>query len=169
MKKGLFHICFVVLLASSNFAQAQRPETNAGARFDGTWVLDENYKKTFGDMTWVIKTTGDELKIRMTADNKTDAFDLVLFTDKRGETNSSRYGNNQSGIQKSKTYWKKGVLVREYHSLPARSGTGIESRGTDRYRLSEDGQRLILTRQATMTPALIGSLSYRLVFSKVGK
>jgi hypothetical protein len=130
-------------LASVLFAQSSEP------RLAGTWVIDDDHLQSRGNQTWAISISENEIIIDMIFHTTPGHVSLILFADKRGETNVSATGKRTE----SKTYWKDKKLIREYTykvgDRPANPMSGPQyatARVTETYYLSKDGNKLTVRR-----------------------
>jgi len=173
MKKIIFLIAAVLLLSFSIAAQDKPQPVNPD--FTGTWIFDAkasqvaaDFKRDFKDYTLVIVHTEPQIKITRSAvfKNENISADLVLYSDKRGEKNQP-YFRVRTQEATSKSFWKKGVLVRESMEtlLPNVNG---QIRTTEKYILSEDKKTLIITGtiNAVGVTVLVDTTNYRWVFRK---
>ncbi|HEX8734179.1 MAG TPA: hypothetical protein VF721_02580 [Pyrinomonadaceae bacterium] len=149
MKKIVFLIPAILLLNFCIAAQDKSPRANPD--FTGTWIFDakasqvaNDFKRDFKDYTLVIVHAEPQIKITRSAilKNENISADLILYTDKRGEKNQPYFRVKTQEVT-SKSFWKKGVLVREFTEtmLP---NSNWQIRTNERYILSEDKKTLII-------------------------
>jgi len=140
--KYISSICAIVILTCLHtFAQNEKKQPD----FSGEWVLDAkaSFPGDFEDYVLVISQFDAELKMERSFkfNGISYEYSVTLFTDKRGETNLE--GNPKEEI-KSKTFWKKNVLVREI--VPKATITSGFNYIVERYTLSTDCNTIELTR-----------------------
>ncbi len=170
MNKISLTILLTILLSLSVSAQKEKDQNLSD--FSGTWILDEDSsfgnsvsKEDFEDFTLVISPNEPEIKIRQTYlfKGKPSEHTIKLFTDKRGEENvyfveRNSVDYNNSGLywledinMKSKTYLKKGKIIREGGYKTNFSKYPVVIKET--YVLSTDGKTMtIFTEPTVVTP-----------------
>lgn len=173
--KKIFTICFLISFINlSVFSQKEESKPD----FTGTWILDtENSVATVDlDLNYelVISQMDSELKIiqKSAINKKKKNRSLLLFTDKRGETNIYLNETHNKQVE-SKTFWEGDSLIRKYDITStlirnldkARSGKYIpKAEAVDKYVLSKDKQTLTLTvtKYVPITfPQPLGTLTER--------
>lgn len=130
--KSRFFLVILLLVLSVGVKSQVSNTSVVNPDLNGVWVLDSDDAKRFGQQTWEISSLQDELRIRKTViyiqNPQTHSF--IIFTDKRGEINEFP---SDEIIQRSKTYWKKNVLIREIKIEQMSSGGSISSRQTKNF------------------------------------
>ncbi len=167
-------ICVFSCLALSIVAQDLHAQSVIATDFTGKWILDVKASspnatpKEYQNQFWEISQNGSEVKIRKSYDYKNQpiSYNTVLYIDGRGETNSfpSAIAKQTKEI-KSKTVLRKGKLVRKFeYSI----GIGrFTTRVVEEFRLSSDGEKLILDSQSTSDlPPLSDHAQYQIVFRR---
>jgi hypothetical protein len=173
MKKIVFLISAILFLNFCIAAQDRSPTANPN--FTGTWIFDakasqvaSDFKRDFKDYTLVIVHAEPEIKITRSAvfRNENISADLILYSDRRGEKNQPYFRVKTQEVA-SKSFWKKGALVRESTEtlLP---DVNAQIRTTEKYILSEDKKTLIIngTSNAIGVTVLDETRNYRWVFRK---
>jgi hypothetical protein len=176
MKKIIFLISAFWLFNLCVAAQNKPVESNPD--LSGTWIfdaksswVDNDFKRDFKNYTLVIVHAEPEIKITRSAvlKNENISADLILYSDKRGEKNQPYFRVRTQEV-KSKTFWKKGVLVREStESFSPNANWHINT--TEKYILS--GDKKTLTISGTMSSNAPGEFmsssgngSYKWIFRK---
>lgn len=169
MKKIITLTLAIFLL--SFCALAQDDKTESRPDFSGTWIFDEKRSSVenegfYKNYTLIISHAEPEIKITRTAIfmGKNKSKDLILYTDKRGETNFPFFSEENPKV-KSKTYWKKNTLVSEYRQNDSPFATGVGTGGSDKYSLSEDKKTLIIISIVRL-PLALGDRFNKWVFRK---
>lgn len=141
-----FTISLLVFLSLCVHAQNKPIEKQQNRVFDGTWQLDDKYVKTYGKQTFIVTSADDQLRITKNQDflGTAKGWELILFTDKRGEKNNVPTGKNESNEVESKTRWVKNELVRSFRRTQT-AGQWIRFDVTERYSVSKDNLKLILS------------------------
>ena len=139
--------CFVFVAIGIPAQDSEKKVTNK-SELSGTWELlddDSIYTRIGGksdeNYTLQITFSGEEMKIIRTieTDNGKTAYDLLLYTDKRGERNVTPLFDK--GI-KSFTTWHRNRVERTYRYNASIGRSEISVR--EEYRVSKDGSRLIV-------------------------
>lgn len=130
--KSRFFLVILLLVLSVGVKSQVSNTSVVNPDLNGVWVLDSDDAKRFGQQTWEISSLQDELIIRKTVIyiQNPQTYSFIIFTDKRGEINEFP---SDEIIQRSKTYWKKNVLIREIKIEQMSSGGLISSRQTKNF------------------------------------
>lgn len=171
--KPIIAFTFIFFFLASVFAQSQADASNR-MRFEGTWLFDAKesnvnprIQKYYEGQTLTISYTNPEIKIieRRFVKNSKYYYDgtnikkkhariieILLFTDKRGETNKPYVFNPKIQVA-SQTEWNEDVLVRTFEimlvSVNGRNGRTVsESQNKEFYSVSKDGKILTITMKS---------------------
>jgi hypothetical protein len=153
MLKPALILLILATCAAALAAQTQGKKLAPNPDFTGTWVVDEDFEKAKGSQTWIIRFADNEFRVEKIYHFAAQGggSTVTLFTDKRGEINTSLYGEKIN----SKSYLKDGKLIREYRrnnrdplhsSDPLGGPTYSTATVTETYYLSKDGSKLIFRR-----------------------
>jgi hypothetical protein len=183
MRKSI-GICLIVLTLSISFIFAQDKIKSANPDLSGTWTLNQKASdkiaKNYEDYTVKISVSGKEIKISRNYKSKDVPvnYTLTLFADKSGEKNLIPYAEDLLEIE-SETYWKKDQLYRDYEffrSFASMQDKIFRERFTEKYELSEDGEKLTIISTSRPSTQLSGiesppmkfvPITTKLVFSKM--
>lgn len=181
MKKIPKIFALFVLLFSNLSAQDL---ANKVSTFSGTWILDKE-KSSFGvfddkaayaNYTLKISDDGTEFKVTKSYVYKGRQInhEIILFTDKRGETNIISIPDDSYKIE-SKTTRKANIVNRNYKFKIARKNLTNRNSGSEKYILSDDGKKLTLavsnsfeSYASHQTRPVTGTLTHKLIFDKSG-
>lgn len=178
MNRVLKILALSLLLISNLLAQNSKPTS---PKFNGTWILDIN--KTYSDKSeresykdYILEISDDETIFKENTSyvykGKPVNYKRVLFTDKRGETNTISSPNYTFEV-KSTTERKKDSIVSNFnYSGQETIKTNIF--GKETYNLSRDGKKLTIVvansvESPTITQMLgqpLGPQKYKLIFNK---
>jgi hypothetical protein len=151
MKNCIGSVIVLVLLGVGVFAQNRATERERLSDFNGTWIIDDDWKNTRGEQVWVISFADGEFSLSKTfsANGRSSDSRLILFTDRRGETNKIYSMADRHWERNSTTYIKDGKIVSEYAAFSAAPGDVLRSSYTviERYSLSKDRSKLIFTQE----------------------
>ena len=151
-RRILLVIVFIELSILTVNAQKAQINVHEMADLAGTWALNPresssggNPAKDFKNYILTISVASEEIRMKKSYDFRGQhiEYELVLYADKRGETN--RFPNlaeNKIEKRKSKTQWKKGKLVSRFtYDI----GIGrFTADVTEEYRLSKAGDKLFV-------------------------
>jgi hypothetical protein len=155
IKYFLFIAALIVILAGVPRAQA----VNDAAAFEGTWILNKDKSDTGwnfapGTWEWIIKV--EQNKVTITQDYPPKSVyqdcELILFSDNSGETNPNCFERSPDNAA-SKTFWKKGKLIREYQTVSSTGKSILTARFRETFSLSKAG-RFVLERRKMAGPRL---------------
>jgi hypothetical protein len=164
MNRLYFAITLIGILSFAAFARNSKEQTADRPNFTGMWEIENKESNPLKNQTLVINQTGDELSLTESFEYKGKLISnqTTLYADKRGEQNLLLISGADSAIEvKSKTYWKKGKLVRvstfNTHFITGASRYVETTRETQTYSLSMDGNSLTVETSGLSENPLGGS------------
>lgn len=145
-RRTFFTVGFFVLLCAGTQAQTKTSESERNRVFDGTWQLDTRYVKQYGKQLFVVASEGSQLRIKKSQEfNRVPkSWELILFTDKKGEKNVVPDFFGKSIEVESKTRWSEDKIERTFSQIPTK-GPMKKYVITEEYKIYEEGNSLNLT------------------------
>lgn len=173
LNKLVSAVAISVLLGIQGIAQVKKNEIRSQPDFVGTWILEKiespGYPdiKEFENYILIVSRVGETLKFQRNyaLRGEPHAFEINLFTDKRGETNQIPDGKGKTYERTSKTHVKKNVVYSDYEYRRSIDGKWQSFRGEEKFYLSKDGEKLTFQSVQTFPSyAAFRGLDFRTAF-----
>lgn len=168
MMKPFLLLIILSMLSMCLVAQDKRKDATDQSALAGLWILISEDRRTYGSQSMTIKSDGPKLSIEKSSDfnGKVNKWELVLFTDKRGEKNTIPTGRNTRSEVESKTGWRKGELVRTFRRVQ-QTGQWLTFDVTEQYSISKDGH-LVLSVKECLLDSFLGCHDYKRTYARNG-
>lgn len=135
-----------LVLTSLTYPQGKSKNKLDVSRYAGSWISNGTDRRPFLPQSLLIIADEERLTIikKWTTGLTSRSSVVELFVDKRGEKNWETRADEKKVEIKSATSWEDGAIVRRYVRIPEQT-TESKMFGSERFKLSKDGKRLLLT------------------------
>jgi hypothetical protein len=144
-------LLLIIAIAGPAFTQKDAKDGLPPPDLSGTWEYVGENPKGVTSRSLIVGQTAESITFKEIFESSTEPwqYQIVLFTDNRGEKNQLPGRNTDMVISvDSRTSWKKNKLVRVMsYTTPFQTTSGggtIQHRDTETYGLSKDGSSLVI-------------------------